>query len=32
VAGNLLAAWLLTLPATAAIGAAVYGVARLFGA
>ena len=32
VAGNLLAAWLLTLPAAAAIGAAAYGVAWLFGA
>ena len=32
VAGNILVAWLLTLPATAAIGAAVYGVACLFGA
>jgi len=32
VAGNILVAWLLTLPATAAIGAAVYGVACLLGA
>jgi PiT family inorganic phosphate transporter len=32
VAGNIVAAWLLTLPATAAIGAAVYGAAWLFGA
>jgi PiT family inorganic phosphate transporter len=32
VAGNLMAAWLLTLPAAAAIGAAAYGVAWLFGA
>ena len=32
VAGNIVIAWLLTLPATAAIGAALYGVAKLFGA
>lgn len=32
VAGNILAAWLLTLPAAAAIGAAAYGVAAIFGA
>lgn len=32
VAGNILAAWLLTLPAAAAIGALAYGVAALFGA
>jgi inorganic phosphate transporter, PiT family len=31
VAGNILVAWLLTLPAAAAIGAAAYGVADLFG-
>ena len=31
VAGNIVAAWLLTLPAAAAIGAATYGVTRLFG-
>jgi PiT family inorganic phosphate transporter len=31
VAGNILVAWLLTLPAAAAIGAAAYGVARIFG-
>lgn len=31
VAGNILAAWLLTLPASAAVGALVYGIARLFG-
>jgi inorganic phosphate transporter, PiT family len=31
VAGNILIAWLLTLPAAAAIGAAAYGVARIFG-
>lgn len=32
VAGNIVAAWLLTLPATAAIGAAVYGIASIFAA
>ncbi len=32
VAGNILIAWLLTLPAAAAIGAAAYGVAWIFGA
>jgi inorganic phosphate transporter, PiT family len=31
VAGNIVAAWLLTLPAAAAIGAAAYGVTRIFG-
>ncbi len=31
VAGNIVAAWLLTLPAAAAIGAAAYGIARIFG-
>jgi inorganic phosphate transporter, PiT family len=31
VAGNIAAAWVLTLPAAAAIGAAAYGVTRLFG-
>jgi PiT family inorganic phosphate transporter len=31
IAGNIVTAWLLTLPASAAVGAAVYGVARLFG-
>jgi PiT family inorganic phosphate transporter len=31
VAGNIVAAWLLTLPAAGASGAAVYGVTRLFG-
>jgi inorganic phosphate transporter, PiT family len=31
VAGNILVAWLLTLPAAAAIGAAAYGVASIFG-
>jgi inorganic phosphate transporter, PiT family len=31
VAGNIMAAWLLTLPAAAAIGAAAYGVTRIFG-
>jgi PiT family inorganic phosphate transporter len=31
VAGNLVVAWLLTLPAAAAIGAASYGFTRIFG-
>jgi len=31
VAGNIVAAWLLTLPAAAAIGAAAYGIGRIFG-
>jgi PiT family inorganic phosphate transporter len=31
VAGNILTAWLLTLPAAAAIGAAAYGLTRIFG-
>jgi inorganic phosphate transporter, PiT family len=31
IAGNILTAWLLTLPAAAAIGAAAYGIARVFG-
>jgi inorganic phosphate transporter, PiT family len=31
VAGNILVAWLLTLPAAAAIGALAYGVSRAFG-
>jgi PiT family inorganic phosphate transporter len=31
VAGNIVAAWLLTLPAAAAIGATTYGVTRAFG-
>jgi PiT family inorganic phosphate transporter len=31
VAGNIAAAWVMTLPAAAAIGAAVYGVTRAFG-
>jgi PiT family inorganic phosphate transporter len=31
VAGNLVVAWLLTLPAAAAIGAAAYGFTRIFG-
>jgi PiT family inorganic phosphate transporter len=31
VAGNIVGAWVLTLPASAAIGAAVYGVTRIFG-
>ncbi|MEX2448210.1 MAG: inorganic phosphate transporter [Solirubrobacterales bacterium] len=32
IASNIVLAWLLTLPAAAAIGAAAYGVASLFGA
>jgi PiT family inorganic phosphate transporter len=31
VAGNIVTAWLLTLPAAAAIGALAYGVTRIFG-
>jgi inorganic phosphate transporter, PiT family len=31
VAGNIMLAWLLTLPAAAAIGAATYGISRIFG-
>jgi len=31
VAGNIALAWVLTLPAAAAVGAAVYGVTRVFG-
>jgi inorganic phosphate transporter, PiT family len=31
VAGNIVVAWLLTFPAAAAIGAAAYGVTRVFG-
>jgi inorganic phosphate transporter, PiT family len=31
VAGNIVGAWVLTLPASAAIGAAVYGVTQIFG-
>ncbi len=31
VAGNIVVAWLLTLPAAAAIGALVYGLTRIFG-
>jgi PiT family inorganic phosphate transporter len=31
VAGSFVAAWLLTLPAAAALGAAIYGATRLFG-
>jgi inorganic phosphate transporter, PiT family len=31
VAGNIVAAWILTLPAAGAFGAAVYGIASLFG-
>jgi inorganic phosphate transporter, PiT family len=31
VAGNIVTAWLLTLPASAAMGAVAYGLARIFG-
>ena len=31
IAGNIVVAWLLTLPAAASIGAATYGVTRIFG-
>jgi inorganic phosphate transporter, PiT family len=31
VAGNIVTAWILTLPAAAAIGAATYGITRIFG-
>jgi inorganic phosphate transporter, PiT family len=31
VAGNIMFAWLLTLPAAAAIGAATYGITAIFG-
>jgi PiT family inorganic phosphate transporter len=31
VAGNIVTAWLLTLPAAAVIGAAAYGITRIFG-
>ncbi|HYY05065.1 MAG TPA: inorganic phosphate transporter, partial [Candidatus Limnocylindria bacterium] len=31
VAGNIVVAWLLTLPAAAVIGGAAYGVTRVFG-
>jgi PiT family inorganic phosphate transporter len=31
VAGNIFAAWVLTLPCSAAVGAAAYGVVRIFG-
>jgi PiT family inorganic phosphate transporter len=31
VAGNIVTAWVLTLPAAAAIGAATYGITRIFG-
>ena len=31
VAGNIVIAWILTLPAAAAIGGATYGITRLFG-
>ena len=32
VAGNIVVAWVLTLPASAAVGGLTYGVVRLFGA
>jgi PiT family inorganic phosphate transporter len=31
IAGNIVVAWLLTLPAAAGIGAAAYGLTRIFG-
>jgi PiT family inorganic phosphate transporter len=31
VAGNIVVAWVLTLPTAAVIGAATYGITRLFG-
>jgi inorganic phosphate transporter, PiT family len=31
VAGNIVVAWLLTLPAAASIGAVAYGITRIFG-
>jgi PiT family inorganic phosphate transporter len=31
VAGNIVTAWILTLPAAAIIGAGVYGITRIFG-
>ncbi len=31
VAGNIVGAWLLTFPAAAAVGAATYGITRIFG-
>jgi PiT family inorganic phosphate transporter len=31
VAGNIFAAWVLTLPCSAAVGALTYGVVRIFG-
>ena len=31
VAGNIAGAWVLTIPAAAAVGAATYGVTRIFG-
>jgi PiT family inorganic phosphate transporter len=31
VAGNIVVAWLLTLPAAAGIGSLVYGITRIFG-
>jgi inorganic phosphate transporter, PiT family len=32
VAGNIIVAWILTIPAAASIGAIIYGVTRIFGA
>jgi PiT family inorganic phosphate transporter len=31
VAGNIVVAWILTLPCSAAVGALTYGVVRIFG-
>jgi phosphate/sulfate permease len=31
VAGNIVLAWILTLPAAAAVGALTYGITRIFG-
>jgi PiT family inorganic phosphate transporter len=31
VAGNMIVAWILTLPAAGAMGALIYGLARIFG-
>jgi len=31
VAGNIVVAWVLTLPAAAGVGAATYGITRIFG-
>src|SRR5205085_9646591 len=32
VAGNIVTAWILTIPASGAIGATIYGITRAFGA